>query len=145
MEEQKTMLSEHFSLDEMKRSGTAIRLGISNEPDTEETECLRQLCVNVLEPIRRRFGATRITSGFRCRKLNGAVGGAPDSQHMRGEAADIHISCRETGEKIYDYVRNNLDFDQLLFEHRMSNGCRWLHVSYTRRRPNRRQAMPVDC
>lgn len=139
------MLSEHFSLEEMTRSGEALRRKITNEPAPDDIERLRLLCENVLEPIRRRFGVTRISSGYRCAELNRAVGGAAGSQHLRGEAADIHISDAGTGRKIYDYVRRHLDFDQLLFERRMSNGCRWLHVSYTTRRPNRRQAMPVDC
>lgn len=137
------MLSEHFSLEEMTRSGVAIRQSIDNTPTAEAVECLRRLCQNVLEPVRRRFGVTRISSGYRSPELNTAVGGTAASQHLRGEAADIHISDREAGRRIFAYIRDNLDFDQLLFEHRMSNGCCWLHVSYTTRRPNRRQAMDM--
>lgn len=142
---QETMLSEHFSLSEMTQSGTAIRLGIANVPAADDIERMRQLCVNVLEPVRRRFGVTRISSGFRSPELNSAVGGVAGSQHLLGEAADIHISNTEAGTKIFDYIRRNLDFDQLLFEHRMTNGCRWLHVSYTTRRANRRQAGTLEC
>lgn len=134
-----SQLSEHFSLREMTASGTAMQLNIDNTPDEAQTECLRNLCQQVLEPLRKRFGVIRVTSGFRSKRLNNAVGGVICSQHLLGEAADLHISNREVGRKMYDYIRNNLDFDQLLFEHRMANGCIWLHVSYTKRHPNHRR------
>jgi len=139
-QQQEQWLSEHFRLSEMTKSGTAIRLNIKNIPSKEDIERLRLLCENVLEPLRRRFGVIRVTSGYRCRALNKAVGGVSNSQHLIGEAADLHISNMEVGQKMYDFIRTQTDFDQLLFEHRMSNGCSWLHVSYTTRRKNRHMA-----
>jgi len=124
------MLSQHFSLREFVRSGTAIRHNIDNTPKTIHVERLRSLCAAVLEPLRRRFGVIRVTSGYRCPKLNALVGGATNSQHLSGEAADINVSGREQGEKMFAYIRDNLDFDQLLFERRGKTGVCWIHVSH---------------
>lgn len=135
------MLSEHFSLYEMERSGTAISENIENKAPEEAVNNLRQLCINVLEPLRRRYGAIIISSGYRCKKLNDAVGGVSNSQHMRGEAADIHTSSLEQAKKYFNFIKENTDFDQLLLESLMDNGCCWIHVSYTTRRANRNQAL----
>lgn len=90
-------LSPHFRLNEFVASGTAIRHNIDNTPREEHVERLKALCENVLEPLRRRFGVIRITSGYRCEELNTKVGGAAGSQHLRGEAADINVSGRSGG------------------------------------------------
>ena len=134
-------LAEHFSLGEMLRSYTADLLGINNIPTQEQVDNLRALCQYVLEPVRRKFGVILISSGFRNQRLNYAVGGAPQSQHLRGEAADIFVATPEQGDKIFAYIRDNLPFDQLLYEHKVRNGYRWIHVSYVRRRrPNRHKS-----
>lgn len=138
---EKIMLSEHFSLYEMERSGTAISENIENKATESAINNLRALCKNVLEPLRRRFGAIIITSGYRCEKLNRAVGGVINSQHMRGEAADIHTSSMEQAKRYFNFIKENTDFDQLLLEKLMDNGCCWIHVSYTTRRANRNQAI----
>ena len=132
------MLTAHFSLREMCASGTAIRLGIKNEPSEEVINRLQQLCEHVLEPLRQRFGVIRITSGYRCERLNKAVGGVKNSQHRLGEAADIHVSNIEVGRKMFRYIKENLEFDQLLFERIQENGACWLHVSF-RAEPERIQ------
>ena len=135
---QTRMLTAHFSLREMCASGTAIRLGIKNEPSEEVINRLQQLCEHVLEPLRQRFGVIRITSGYRCDRLNRAVGGVKNSQHRLGEAADIHVSNIEVGRKMFRYIKENLEFDQLLFERIQENGACWLHVSF-RAKPERFQ------
>ena len=133
-------LAEHFTLREMLASGTAREQKIDNMPTERDVECLRRLCQQVLEPLRRRFGVVRITSGYRSERLNEAVGGVPLSQHCYGQAADIHCSSLESARHMYLYIRDHLDFDQLLLERRLSNGCCWLHVSYVSPGLNRRKA-----
>lgn len=139
-----TYLTPHFQLGEFVRSGTATRLGIDNMPGAEAIASLRALCVNVLEPLRQRYGRIIITSGYRCPRLNKAVGGAQQSQHMRGEAADIYIASSEKMQKYATFIADNTNFDQLIIEKR--RGCRgaerrWLHVSYTSLRANRHEVL----
>lgn len=136
-------LSEHFMLREFIISPTAIRHGIDNTPPPEAVERMRQLCLGALEPLRRRFGALRITSGYRSAELNAMVGGAPTSQHLRGEAADVSVPCLEVAEKMFEYARRNVDFDQLLLECRRKTGARWLHISYRASGVNRHDARRI--
>lgn len=138
---QQEQLSKHFTLWEMVRSGTAIKMNIMNEPGEDEVRALCALCENVLEPLRCRFGAITITSGYRCEKLNKAVGGVVNSQHTRGEAVDIFVPSVETGRKYFDFICNHTPFDQLIWEPRGSRNPRWLHVSYTTRRKNRGEVL----
>lgn len=131
-------LSRHFRLSEFTRSATAIRCGIDNSPEIEDIQALQSLCINVLEPLRERFGVIRITSGYRCLQLNEAIGGSRTSQHLFGEAADIHVGSRETALKYFNFIRDNLDFDQMLLEMKAGK-VHCLHVSYTAERMNRRK------
>lgn len=134
----KQQLSEHFKLSEFTQSGTARRHKVKNVPGPREVERLRFLCVKSLEPMRCRFGAIRITSGFRCKKLNALVGGSPTSQHVLGEAADIHTGGRELSEKMFGFAKQNIPFDQLILEHNPAHGIYWLHISLRSDRPGNR-------
>ena len=134
----KQQLSEHFKLSEFTQSGTARRHKVKNVPGPREVERLRFLCVKSLEPMRRRFGVIRITSGFRCKKLNALVGGSPTSQHVLGEAADIHTGGRELSEKMFGFAKQNIPFDQLILEHNPAHGIYWLHISLRSDRPGNR-------
>lgn len=135
-----TQLSRHFSLREFVISATAIRFGIDNTPPDEAVARLKVLCEKVLEPLRLRFGMLRITSGYRSPIVNEKVGGVATSQHTMGEAADIHVPNDEVGMKMYNYIRCNLDFDQLIYEYRSKTGARWMHVSYRADGNNRHEA-----
>ena len=141
----KQRLSEHFTLEEFTRSGTAVRHHIPNIPQPLHVTRLRHLCRRTLEPMRRRFGAIRVTSGYRCPRLNALVGGAPTSQHTLGEAADIHTGGRELSEKMFDYARRNVPYDQLILEHKPALGIYWLHLSLRSDRPgNRHEALRME-
>lgn len=134
--------SQHFSYREMTISAAAIDAGLPNDPPAACQERLHLLCVNVLEPLRRRFGAIRVTSGYRSPAVNRAVGGAPTSQHCLGEAADLYCHSLDYARELYTHIRAHLPFDQLILERpaRRDRGL-WIHVSYTRRHPLRRQAL----
>lgn len=129
----------HFTLQELVRSATADRLGIDNTPDRDQIRCLELLVNNVLDPLRARYGRPiYVTSGYRCRRLNDAVGGAYNSQHTLGQAADITAGSPGYNRQLYSLIRTmRLPFDQLIDEHDMQ----WIHVSYGPR--HRRQAFAI--
>ncbi len=130
-------MSSYFSIGEMCHSNTALTKGIGNAPDEEVIKNLEKLIVNLLDPLRELWGAPiRVNSGYRCEALNRALGGAVNSQHLRGEAADITVGSRDSNRKLYELLQNSsLEFDQLIDE----KGFSWIHVSY-REGANRRQA-----
>lgn len=139
---ERTMLSEHFMLYEMTRSGVAADNDLTNRPNDKQTEALRALCQHVLEPLRRRFGPIVISSGYRSPAVNRLIhGAAANSQHTKGEAADLVIGTAERGVAMYRYIRENLDFDQLIWEPIGARQPRWIHVSYTLRRKNRHSVL----
>lgn len=125
------ILTEHFKLAEFTRSATASRLGIDNTPPESVVNNLKNLCVQVLEPLRQWYGKPIVIgSGFRCKQLNSAVGGVWNSQHMTGEAADLHLPNNEIGRAWFRYIRDNLPYDQLIMEKNTKSSKNfWIHVS----------------
>lgn len=121
-------LSEHFTLKEM----TITTQELSNFPDEIHVKALMQLCVNILEPIRTHFSCPVIvTSGYRCAAVNRATGGEEDSQHVKGEAADIHVPSIDNCD-VWQYIVDSLPFDQVIAE-KLSNAdgqAGWIHVSF---------------
>lgn len=121
-------LSEHFQLHEFTDSFIARLKGLSNEPTAEAVERLKNLCQQVLEPLRQWAGRpVQISSGYRSPAVNRAVGGVPSSQHLRGEAADILLPSLEVGWQWFCYLRDHLPYDQLIWE--TYHTRHWIHVS----------------
>jgi hypothetical protein len=136
------MLTEHFSYNEMTRSTWAEKHGKDNTPDDLQLLALQNLCRVLLEPLRAKFGPIIINSAFRSEEVNTGVHGVGASKHLSGEAVDIHLPDMETGRAYYCFILHNIDFDQLIFEHRR-DGAVWLHCSVLLdSRENRHQAFP---
>ena len=135
-------LSPHFTLDEMQRSTTADLHHVTNVAPPEAVDCLRQLCLEVLEPLRQHLQAPVITnSGYRCPRLNTLVKGAHNSQHMLGQAADIRTESARQAIEMMHFIMDNCRFDQLILELKAS-GKRWVHVSYNAGK-NRQQVLVI--
>jgi hypothetical protein len=121
-------LTEHFSLNEFTASETAVIKGIVNVPNEEQIANIKLLCEKVLEPARIALGMPmRISSGYRCPELNKAVGGAKNSHHMNGMAADIKCSDNK---KLLDWIRENCSYTQCISEKGTEQNPQWVHVSY---------------
>lgn len=126
----------YFTIDELTKSCTAERLGIDNTPDERIKFNLEQLVRNVLDPLRQKLGFPIIVcSGYRCPELNKAVGGAGNSQHMKGQAADIKYwsgSPYMNRMLACILISENIPFDQLILEKVDEEGFpQWIHVSYS--------------
>ncbi|MDD7632279.1 MAG: D-Ala-D-Ala carboxypeptidase family metallohydrolase [Parabacteroides sp.] len=129
-EQRPEWLSEHFKLTEFERSDVARQLQIDNRVPAELIPSLRTLCREVLEPLRQHVGKPiRINSGYRCPALNGSeqVQGQTNSQHLKGEAADIRLDSVAEGRDWFKWLMDNTNVDQLIWE-RKGSTC-WIHVS----------------
>jgi len=125
-------LSRNFSLGELTKSQTALRMGIDNNPTPEDLYNLHLLCDNILQPVREHFGrAVTISSGYRSEDLCVAIGSSRKSQHAKGQAADFEIFGVDNKE-VAEWIRDVLDFDQLILEFYNENdpSSGWVHCSY---------------
>ena len=121
------LLSRNFSLNEFIKSDTAKTLDIANYPSDAEIDNLKLLCINVLQPIRERFNKPiTISSGYRCKALNKAVGGSKTSSHMYGYAADLIV---HDFEEVFKWIVDNIEYTQAIIEEN-SKGNKWIHISY---------------
>ena len=137
-----TRISKNFTLDELTASATAKQLHIINAPGVDEVCNLCALVHNVLQPLRDAMGESiKIGSGYRCPQLNKAVGGVSNSQHMKGEAADLCIDGdMKKGKRWFEWIKTHCKFDQLIWEHN-AKGTYWVHVSFRADGKNRQQVI----
>ena len=136
------MLSKNLSLVEVMKSATAIKHGIANEPSSQHLTNLKAVATNIFQPCRDYFGKPlAVTSGYRSPKLNELIGGSKRSQHSKGEALDLDAQVYGgfTNAELFYYIKDNLDFDQLIWEFGNDEEPDWIHCSYTTE--NRREVL----
>lgn len=127
-------ISDHISYAEGIVSATGERLGIKNTPPAAVLANMKTTAEKILEPLRSHFGLPIvIISFYRCPALNKAVGGASSSQHMTGEAMDLRATGAVSNADLFEYIKNNLPFDQLIWEFGTDQEPSWVHVSYSSR------------
>ena len=130
----------YFTMGELISSTTADAHSINNKCDLSAATALKALVDNVLDPAREWYGKpVYVNSGYRCPQLNRILGGAVNSQHMKGEAADITTGSKEGNKELFEYIRENLPFDQLIDEKDFS----WVHVSYRKDGKNRHKILKL--
>ena len=129
-------MGKYFTIDELCKSDTAKKKGIDNTPTAEIKQKLEVLIDELLDPVREAWGKPiRVNSGYRCPKLNKAVGGVSNSQHMKGEAADLNAGSVSLNKQLFELIRTRYEYDQLIDEANYA----WVHVSYVRK--NRKQVL----
>jgi zinc D-Ala-D-Ala carboxypeptidase len=137
------MISEHISYKEGTYSVTATRLGVDNTPDNEQLSNMELVAEKVFEPLRKWVGGPiKINSFFRGLPLNTAIGGSKKSQHMKGQAMDIDDNYgHATNAEMYHWIKENLDFDQMIWEFGDDDNPDWVHVSYVSEEENRNRCL----
>ena len=128
-------LSKYTTLQEVIKSNTATVLQIQNIPNAEQVANLKLLCTEIFDKVREHFGKPiGIVSGFRSIELNQRIGGSKNSQHMEGKAIDIDgdLLGGVCNKDIFEYIKNNCTFDQLIWEFGSENAPDWVHVSYNK-------------
>jgi zinc D-Ala-D-Ala carboxypeptidase len=136
-------ISAHLTLNEVIKSNTATRHGIDNSPTDEHLTNLKAVAENVFEPLRNWHGkAIGISSGYRSQALNTAIKGSKSSQHCKGEALDIDADMFNNGltnAQIFNWIKDNVDFDQMIWEFGTDEEPNWIHVSFVTHRSNRKK------
>ena len=137
------MISKHISYKEGVYSNTAIRRGIENIPNDKQLSNMELVAEKVFEPVRKWVsGPIKINSFFRCPELNKAIGGSSKSQHCKGQAIDIDDTFgKATNAEMYHWIKDNLDFDQMIWEFGDDDNPAWVHVSYVSPEKNRNRCL----
>ena len=137
------MISKHISYKEGVYSNTATRRGIENDPNDEQLKCMETIAEEVFEPLRAYVGGPiKINSFFRSPELNKAIGGSGKSQHCKGQAIDIDDTFgRMTNAEMYHWIKEHLDFDQMIWEFGDDDNPAWVHVSYVSAEDNRNRCL----
>ena len=137
------MISKHISYKEGTYSITAIRKGIDNTPNNDQLLKMVSVAEEVFEPLRAYVGGPiKINSFFRCPELNTAIGGSSKSQHCKGQAIDIDDTFgRMTNAEMYNFIKDNLEFDQIIWEFGDDDNPDWVHVSYVSLKDNRNRCL----
>tara|TARA_Y100000592_G_scaffold99019_1_gene173739 strand:+ start:819 stop:1280 length:462 start_codon:yes stop_codon:yes gene_type:complete len=134
-------ISKHVSWKEGTYSRTGERLDLDNTPNEEQLKCMKAIAENIFEPLREWVGGpVKINSFFRGKPVNTAIGGSTRSQHMKGQAIDIDDTFKhKTNAEMFHFIKDNLDFDQLIWEFGTDDNPNWVHVSYVTHRDNRKK------
>ena len=134
-------ISKHISYHEGTYSRTAERRDLDNTPNKEQLKCMKEVAENLFEPLRKWVGGPiKINSFFRGEPVNTAIGGSRKSQHMKGQAIDIDDTFgHKTNAEMYHYIKDNLDFDQMIWEFGTDKNPNWVHISWVSHRPNRKK------
>ena len=137
------MISKHISFKEATISRTATRLDIDNEPNKEQLTNMKLVAEKVFEPLRKWVGGPiKINSFFRSPKLNKAIGGSSKSQHCKGYAIDLDDTFKhKTNAEMFNWIKDNLNFDQMIWEFGDDNNPNWVHVSYVSEKENRNRCL----
>ena len=137
------MISKHISDKEAVRSNTATRKGIKNVPNDKQLYNMKMIARQIFEPLRSYVGGPiKINSFFRCEELNTAIGGSSKSQHCKGQAIDIDDTFgRSSNAEMYECIKNNLSFDQLIWEFGDEKNPAWVHVSHVSDKQNRNRCL----
>ena len=139
-------ISKHISFKEAIKSNTALRRGINNKPNDYQITNMVNISHNVFEPLREYVGGPiKINSMFRCEELNTAIGGSSRSQHCQGRAIDVDDTFgNKTNAEMFNYIKENLNFDQLIWEFGDDTNPDWVHVSYVSKEENRNRILKAS-